>query len=112
MEKINTEFLLASLKTLTFSKDRSENTFSVPAFLCYRLSILSGVHSWPTIEKISASQAAFGTPFGITGDYRKTGTCSLKRATGRTLRIIEVTDFIKASRNFFRLSAQKASHKL
>jgi len=38
-------------------------------------------------EQFLGSQAAFGTTFRVTGGYRKAGTSSLKRVTGRIFTI-------------------------
>jgi hypothetical protein len=88
-EKNNNKVSLASLKTLANSKINPESRIKFlfrlsfvligrlsPAYMHNRLS-----------EQFSGSQAAFGTTFRVTGGYRKAGTSSLKRATGRIFTI-------------------------
>jgi hypothetical protein len=55
----------------------------------------------------SLSQTAFETSFGVTGDFRKAGTSSLMRVTGRTFTIIVVSDFIKSKQKLFLIFCTK-----
>jgi hypothetical protein len=88
-EKNKNKVSLASLKTLANSKINSESRIK---FL-FRLSFvligrLSPAYMHARLSgQFPGSQAAFGTIFRVTGGYRKAGTSSLKRATGRIFKI-------------------------
>jgi hypothetical protein len=75
--KINIKFLLASLKTLTNSKDRSKFCFGLPYLMVY-------FSLFPPSEQFVGPHAAFGTTFKVTAHNRKAFTSFLKRNTGRS----------------------------
>jgi hypothetical protein len=75
-EKIIKKFLLASLKTLTTSKNCSKNRNKFLFWLYFALIgkfFLAYIHS-RLYEQFSGAQAAFGTTFRNTGSYQKAGT--------------------------------------
>jgi hypothetical protein len=87
-QKINISFCLLLWNPLLMPKivpKAASN--SVPAALCSHWSIFFSVRSWPDVGTIFERQAAFGTTFRVTGGYRKAGTSSLKRVTGKIFTI-------------------------
>jgi hypothetical protein len=75
------KFLLASLKTLTNSKNCSKSRIKFMFRLSFPLIgqyFLVYIHS-RLLEQFSESQAGFGTTLKGTGGYQKAGTSSLKR---------------------------------
>jgi hypothetical protein len=83
------KFLLASMKTLTNSKNCSKSRIK---FL-FQLSFALIGHLFPVYihsqlsEQFSGSQAGYGTTFRDTGRYQKAGTSCMKRVTGRNFTI-------------------------
>jgi hypothetical protein len=80
------KFLLASLKTLTNSKNCSVSRIAFLFRLSFPLIISQFfpvyIHS-RLLEQFSGTQAGYGATFRATGGYQKAGASSLKRATGR-----------------------------
>jgi hypothetical protein len=82
-EKLNMKFLLASLKTITNSKNCSESRIKFQVRLSFALTgpfFPVYIHSRLS-EQFSGSEAVYGTTFRDTSGYQKAGTSSLKRVT-------------------------------
>jgi len=82
------KFLLASLKTLNYSKDctKSETKISVPVFLL-SLFDFSQVYIQDWLLGILRIRGGFRKKFRVKDGYQKAGTSFLNRHTGRILTI-------------------------